>query len=118
MHTILLNASIIGFGTGCVDGPNDRDKKRGDPRGKGPNPSKTNSDDSNRSDWATNIGHVATKWAAITTGVIMIAGIIMTFFVGAVPPPPPSLGEKRTGEHGPIPEPKEVFFGLSLSLLV
>ena len=82
--------------------------KKGDPRGKGPNHSKTTSDDSSRSDWATTIGHAATKWAAITIGVIMIAGIIMTFFVGAVPPPPPSLGKKkRTGEHGPIPEPTE-----------
>ena len=117
MHTILLNASIVGFGTGCVDGPNDRDKKK-DPRGKGPSHSKTNSDDSNRSDWATNIGHVATKWAAIAIGVIMIAGIIMTYFVGAVPPSPPPLKGKRTGEHGHIPEPREEYFGLSFSLLV
>ena len=34
--TILLIASIAGFGTGCVDGPNDRDPKKGTLRGRGP----------------------------------------------------------------------------------
>jgi hypothetical protein len=33
---ILLIASIVGLGTGCVDGPNDRDQKKGTLRGRGP----------------------------------------------------------------------------------
>ena len=74
----------------------ERPQQKNDPRGKGPNHSKTTSDDSSRSDWATTIGHAATKWAAITIGVIMIAGIIMTFFVGAVPPTPAVVREKKS----------------------
>ena len=33
---ILLIASITGFGTGWVNGPNDRDQKKGTLRGRGP----------------------------------------------------------------------------------
>ena len=78
-----------------------------DPRGKGPNHRETTRDDSSRSYWATAVSHAVTKWAAITIGAIMIAGIITTWFVGAVPPTPAAVRKKRTGEHGPIPEPTE-----------